>query len=188
MRNGELRRLAIAGVVALALGSCGSDVTSDQQVEVSVPVETAVDEVVDAGTSAQEPPSTATVKLSAPDFCDPIEDAVDAWAAAPIVAEHNAIYAEAPEPNLLCKWVVEGVDRSITVSYLGVPDSFFRNLVDGKQDRGDVVAPNFHDKTKFWVIAPNGWGVVVGNVGADASEDLDPMVEIANVALAQFGG
>ncbi len=88
---------------------------------------------------------------------------------------------------LVCAWAAEGLDRTIRVSYVGVPDSFIHNLVDGKQDRTDVVSPNFYDKNSFSVVAPNGWGVVVSNLWADRSDDLDPMVAIAEAALEQLG-
>ena len=109
------------------------------------------------------------------------------WAGGPVTPEHNAIYAESAEPILVCQWAVDDVDRSIRVDYVGIPDSFMLALVDGKQDRSDVIAPNLHDKNSFHVIAANGWGIVVSNLGTDRSEDPDPMAVIANAALARIG-
>lgn len=119
-------------------------------------------------------------------LCDPIEDEVAAWAGGSTTAEHNTIYAEAAEPQLTCVWDVDGVDRTIRVDYVGVPDSFFVELVEGKQDRSDLPAPNFHDIDSFWLVAPNGWGIVVRNLGAERSDLLDPMAVIAAAAVAQL--
>lgn len=182
------RGFALSIAVGLAITSCGVGGSGDE-VGDSVPVETSAEEPNgDVAVTTAEPsePGGETI-MSVDELCQPVEDEVAAWAGAPITPEHNTAYVEAAEPALVCKWVVDGVDRSIRVDYVGVPDSFMLNLVDGNQDRTDVIAPNLHDKASFFVIATNGWGVVVSNLGAERSEDVDPMVVIANAALAQIG-
>ena len=181
------RGVALATAVGLAVTGCsdGSGSESDE----ATPVETSADEpdgdVAVTTTESTEPGGDTA--MSVDELCEPVEGEVAAWAGAPMTPEHNTVYADAAEPILVCKWVVDGADRSIRVDYVGVPDSFMLDLVDGNQDRTDVIAPNLHDKASFFVIAPNGWGVVVSNLGADRSEDVDAMVVIANAALAQIG-
>lgn len=186
-----VRGLALSVAVAFAVTGCGGDGSAGEAAE-SVPVQADANVTADVnadvditGPVSAEPGENATMSVA--ELCDPVEDAVAAWAGGSLTSEHNPIYVEAAEPILVCKWVVDDVERSIRVDYVGVPDSFMLNLVEGKQDRTDVVAPNFHDKNSFYVIAPNGWGIVVSNLGAERSEDLDPMVVIAKAALDQIG-
>lgn len=160
MRRGAMVS-CILGVVAIGCG--GSDATTDDPAGADGP--------------------TGVVEVSVDRLCDPVEGDVAAWAGGTITAEHNPIYAESDEPSLVCTWNVDGTDRSIRVDYVAVPDSFFLNLVEGRQDRSDLPAPNFHDVSSFYVIAPNGWGIVVSNRGTDRSEDLEPMAVIARAAV-----
>lgn len=183
------RGVALAIAIGLAVTGCGDG--SGSESEESVPVETGADEPDgDVAVTTVEPSEPSEpggyTAISVDELCEPVEGEVAAWAGAPMTPEHNTVYADAAEPILVCKWVVDGADRSIRVDYVGVPDSFMLDLVDGNQDRTDVIAPNLHDKASFFVIAPNGWGVVVSNLGADRSEDVDAMIVIANAALAQI--
>ena len=187
MPHNIFRGLALSIAAGIAVTGCGDD-GSGGETDESVSIETNANLDTDVGTTVTgpaEPGEAATMAVA--ELCDPVEDEVAAWAGGSLTPEHNTVYAEAAEPVLVCKWIVDEVDRSIRVDYVGVPDSFMLDLVEGKQDRTDVIAPNYHDKASFYVVAANGWGVVVSNLGADRSEDADPMAVIANAALAQIG-
>ncbi|MGI9644897.1 MAG: hypothetical protein ACR2O6_06265 [Ilumatobacteraceae bacterium] len=173
------RRLVLTAVVAASVGlgavSCGDDDASGEG----------------SGDGGGEPAQAAPTdtggvsggdgQLSIATHCDPLGPLVTETLGGTADTAHNDFYVDRGEDRVLeCSWVVP--DREIDVGYNAAPSELMLDIADG-DDLDAVDAPNTFGGFRLDVLAPNGWTVLVQDLGGGALQDPDEMARIANAAV-----
>lgn len=157
------RVLALALVLALVANACGGS---------------------DRGTG-----NGADGAMSIAGLCDPIEDAVAAYAGSNLRRDHlDDFVGDADVPTLKCRWVDDETGAQlISVQYWGDPQ-VWRGLVaafERTPGLPGVPADNYYtDLDLLEIRAPNDWTISVNSFGVEAP---DALASIGNAALDLVG-